>query len=460
MNIRELRQRRAGLNTEAKGIFAAARADGDRVLNDEESARVEAIYAEMDQLDAQIARAERHREIQRNLDVDADAGAAGDANAATDRRVAAAARGPGDGNAAPRFASLGEQMHAVIRAGHPDIREVDPRLQAIGMSAGPTGLSEGIAADGGFLVQTDFSNELLQNTYENGEIASRIRRIPVGPNSNGMRFNGVDETSRADGSRWGGIRAFWTAEAGLKNATQPKFKRITMELDKLTGLCYATDELLQDSTALESWLRQAFADEFTFKIEDAIVNGIGAGMPLGFLNSGAVITVPKVTGQAAATIVAQNILAMWARMPARSRKNAVWLVNQDAEPALFQLMILVKNVAGTENVGGFPIPQVTYLPPGTNGNEYGMLMGRPVIPVEYCATLGTAGDIVLADLTQYLAIDKGPMQSASSIHVRFIYDETVFRFVYRFQGQPIWQQPMTPYRGTNTQSPFVVLQTR
>jgi HK97 family phage major capsid protein len=151
---------------------------------------------------------------------------------------------------------------------------------------------------------------------------------------------------------------------------------------------------------------------------------------------------------------------MWARMPARLRKNAVWLCNQDIEPQLYQLNIKIKNVAGTENVGGIAIPAgVVFTPAGQNGNAYATLMGRPVIPVEYCATLGTAGDIILADLSQYLGIDK-PIAAASSMHVRFLYDEMTFRFVYRFNGQPTWASAVTPYKGTNTVSPFIILQTR
>ncbi|RUU47413.1 phage major capsid protein [Mesorhizobium sp. M6A.T.Ca.TU.002.02.2.1] len=444
MNIKVLRQKRADLVKEAQGVFDVATTE-NRGLTEAEAARDDAISAELTDIDAQIGRAERQMERQRSI------GANADANSDADQRD----RGGRGGE--QRFATLGEQMMAVARAGNPDYRgAADSRL----IIAGPTGLSEGIAADGGFMVQTDFNNELLQNTYESGEIASRVRRIGIGPNSNGINMNGVDETSRANGSRWGGILSYWTGEAQLKTASQPKFRRIKMELDKLTGLCYATDELLQDSTALESWLRQAFADEFVFRIEDAIMNGNGSGMPLGFLNGGSTITVNKETSQVAATIVAENILKMWARMPARSRKNAVWLVNQDVEPQLYQFNIKIKNVAGTENVGGIATPQVIFTPPGANGNQYATLMGRPVIPVEYAATLGTAGDIVLADLSQYLAIDKGPAQVASSIHVRFIYDETAFRFVYRFNGQPIWAAPMTPFKGSATQSPFIALQTR
>lgn len=444
MSIKVLKDKRAALVKESAALHEAALQAGTYTAEQEK--RDDEIGAELKALDSAIDRQEANMERLRSVGADLDA------NTQADQRDQS---GRGDGK---KFSSLGEQMQAIARAGNPDFRgQTDSRLKFEGAG---TGLNEGVGADGGFLVQTDFQTELLQNVWETGEILSRVRRIPVGPNSNGIAFNGVDETSRANGSRWGGIQSFWTPEAGLKQPSQPRFKRIKMDLFKLAGLCYATDELLQDSTALQSWLTQAFRDEMTFKVEDAIVAGTGAGMPLGFLNSGATITVAKETSQVAGTIVAENILKMWARMPARMRRNAVWLVNQDVEPQLLQMSIKVKNVAGTENVGGFALPQVIYSPPGTNGNTLGTLMGRPVVPVEYASTLGTAGDIVLADLSQYIAIDKGGVQEASSIHVRFIYDETCFRFVYRFNGMPIWSVPMTPYKGTATQSPFVTLATR
>jgi len=448
--LKILRQKRADLSAEGTGILDKAQAE-NRIMTADESARLTAIEAEMDSLNGQIAQAEKHQERVRALgDVSSR-----DDNEAADRQQAGDRQ---DGR--PRFSTFGEQLRAVAMAGMPGA-QVDQRLQGFGeMRSGPTGMSEGIAADGGFLVQTDMAADLLQTVFQGGEIASRIRRIPIGPNSNGLRANGVDETSRANGQRWGGVQAFWTGEAGLKRDSKPRFKRISMELDKLTGLCYATDELLQDTTALASWISQAFKDEMVFKVEDAILNGTGSGMPLGAYNSGATIMVAKEAGQAANTIVANNILKMWSRMPPANRKNAIWIVNSEAEVQLFQMMLLVKNVAGTENVGAIAFPQVAYVPPGTNGNQYGTLMGRPVVPVEYAAPLGTAGDIALMDLSQYLGIDKGAVQEASSIHVRFIYDETCFRFVYRFNGQPIMDKPILPYRGTLTQSPFVTLQTR
>ena len=87
------------------------------------------------------------------------------------------------------------------------------------------------------------------------------------------------------------------------------------------------------------------------------------------------------------------------------------------------------------------------------------LMGRPIFYVEQCPTLGTVGDITYADLGEY-AFAKKPLQSAVSIHVSFTSGQTVYRFVWRVNGQPLWESAVTPFQGTNTQSPFVAVGTR
>jgi HK97 family phage major capsid protein len=283
-----------------------------------------------------------------------------------------------------------------------------------------------------------------------GEVVSRVRRIPISAGSNGLKINAIDETSRADGSRWGGVQVYWTAEAAQKTPSKPKFRQMELDLKKLAGLFYSTDELLQDASALQSIAMEAFSEELNFKIEDAIFNGTGAGQMLGIMNSGALITESKEAGQAASSIVYDNVLKMWSRLHARSRPNSVWFIDQSIEPQLYKMSLAV----GT---GGAPV----YLPAGgASAAPYATLFARPVIPVEYAAALGTVGDICLFDLSQYLMIDKGGLETASSMHVRFIYDEMVFRFVYRVDGQPIWNSALTPKSGGSTQSPFVVLEGR
>jgi HK97 family phage major capsid protein len=342
-----------------------------------------------------------------------------------------------------RFKSFGEQMAAVIQAGRPG-GKVDPRL------LNATGLSEGVSSDGGFLVQQDFANDLLQDVFETGKLVSQCRKQTISGNANGIKINGVDETSRAS-TRYGGVLAYWKDEAGTKTASKPKFRQIDLSLKKLIGLCYATDELLEDAAALESFLGQAFRDEFNFRLDDAIINGTGAGMPLGILNAGCLVTVSKETGQAASTIVTENIVKMYARRFAGQTGNYMWLYNQDIEPQLFTMSLNV----GT---GGMPV----YMPPGgLNDAPYGRLMGLPAMAIEQCQTLGTAGDIILANLKDgYIMAEKGGIKQDMSIHVQFIYDESVFRFVLRVDGQPVRASALTPFKGSNDLSHFIALEGR
>lgn len=435
MDLNQMRDKRKALAEQARGIHNKAEVE-ERALSVDESRLFDDLDAQVSDLSQRIDREERLRVVEEDQGRPVREPQRPDP-AGGERR------NPGE---AKRFVSFGEQMQAVYRASL-DPRSTDPRLSTRAVS----GMSEGVPSDGGFLVQTEFSTELLKRTYETGQLASRCRRIPISGNSNSIKINAIDEISRADGSRWGGVRAFWTAEAGDKTNATPHFRQIDLSLKKLTGLAYATDELLADAGALDSVLMQAFSEEFGFKLDDAIMNGDGVGKPLGILASPALVSVAKEAGQPADTLQPENLIKMWSRCYNRSRLNSIWFINQDIEPQLFTLGIQV-------GVGGSTV----YMPPGgLSGQMYGTLFGRPVIPVEQCQTLGDKGDVVLADLSQYILIDKGGVQSASSIHVRFVNDESVFRFVYRVDGQPIWHSALTPYTGSaNTVSPFITLNAR
>ena len=341
-----------------------------------------------------------------------------------------------------RWSSLGEQLIAVKDFARSNGFKVDPRLKA------PTGLSEGIPADGGFLIQTDFDTNLIQNVFASSELIKRVNRKPLGGDSNSIKIPAVNDQNRADGYRHGGIRAYWTAEAGEKTPSYPTFAQVALELKKLVGLTYVTDELLQDASFLEAWISESFRDEFGFKIQDAIINGDGAGKPLGILNAPNLVTVDAQSGQGTSTIVAENIIDMYAARVGVNTSKYVWLINQNIERQLFTMGLAVGS-------GGGPVYMV---PGGLSQAPYGTLMGLPVLPCEQCASLGTKGDIILADLSRYIMIDKGTIQAASSIHVKFTTDESCFRFVYRCDGQPMDKSYITPYKGvTSYQSPFIVL---
>ena len=344
------------------------------------------------------------------------------------------------------FKSLGEQLDAIRRASTPGY-SIDRRLTDI---KAISGMSETVPEDGGYLVQTDFASELLKLTHETGLLTSRVRRVPVGANANGLTINAVKETSRATGSRWGGVQVYWREEAGTVTAKAPEFRRMKLQLNSLMGLCYATDEVLADATALGSVIQQAFSEEFAFVLDDAVLRGSGNGQPMGILNSNAYVSIAKEANQLADTVVFENVLKMWSRLWARSRGDSVWYIHQDVLPQLAQMAMVV-------GVGGVPV----YMPAsGISGTPYGSLFGRPVVEIEQADTVGDQGDIMLLDLSQYLMIDKGGLDAAQSIHVRFIYGENTFRFTLRTDGQPIWNSPLTLFNSSTTVAPFVLLDAR
>lgn len=437
MNPDELRKIIDAKLAESSALIQQVKAGHRTGFSTEENEQYYALQAEIDRAEVLLKAVERQAEQEAHYREPAREAARPEVGASA--ATATLTRPTG-------FSGLGDYLQAVAKSSAPGAY-VDPRLLNPQAAAGA---NEMVPSEGGYLVGTQQSNELLQITRETGLLVSRVRHIPIGAGFNSIKLPQINETSRADGSRFGGVQVFWTGEGEEKTASKPNFRGEALYLEKLTGLFYATDELLQDAVALESIARQAFASEFGFKLDDAIVRGTGAGMPMGILNSPARIAVAKESGQPAATIVAENIINMWSRLNAPSYNRAIWAVNPAILPQLMTMSIAV-------GVGGVPV----WMPAGGLAGAPNMtLMGRPLIPVEQASALGTEGDIILFDPEEYIMIDKGGMQEASSIHVRFVYDETCFRWVLRTNGQPAWSTALTPANGSVTTSPFVTLATR
>jgi HK97 family phage major capsid protein/HK97 family phage prohead protease len=317
--------------------------------------------------------------------------------------------------------------------------EHDPRL-----IRAASGASEGDPTAGGFAVPEQFVQRLIGSIYEESTLGQLVTTDETDKPLGGTKIPAIDETSRVDGSRWGGVRVYWQGEGDQLAGSFPKFKSLKIVPKKLTGLCVVSAELVADVPMLSAHLERVFASEMGFRLDLGILTGSGSGMLQGILNSTALITVPKLVGQASATIVAENVNTMWSAMPAPCRKRAVWIASEDVAAQLDQ------------SAGGF---SGIYMPAGSDGISEPRLKGRPLLEVEQASPLGQVGDLVLADLSQYQIV-RGPLVSAVSMHARFVNDEVVFRFVVRMDGQPFWTSPITTYNGSGLRSPFVAIGAR
>jgi HK97 family phage major capsid protein len=335
------------------------------------------------------------------------------------------------------FETAGEFFKAVKNAAYYPGQQ-DKRL--LGLKA--TGMSENVPADGGYLLAPQIATGLIERMYNTGEILQRVASDQIGPNSNSMLYNAVDETSRATGSRFGGLRGYWMAEGGTITSSKPTFRQMELKLKKVAALCYATDEQLADTVALESWLNRTVPEELRFQVEDAIFQGNGVGKPLGIMNGPALVSVTRIDAN---EIDATDIANMWARRWV-GVNDYVWLGAPSVFPQLINLVI-----------GNFPL--LLPINGGAQGDPTFSIYGKPFIETEYNAALGTTGDLMLVSLSQYQTINKGGINAASSIHVQFTTDETAFRFIYRIDGQPLWSSALTPFNAGATKSPYVVLTT-
>ena len=353
------------------------------------------------------------------------------------------------------YANIGEQLKDIAIMGMPnpnrsDYTAASERLMKIQAEA--SGAGETIPSEGGFLVDTDKASMLDRNVIATGLLSQRCFNVPCSANSNSLELNLMDESSRATGSRFGGIQVYMKAEADLMSGSKPKFRQPTWKLKDVYGIFYATNDLLRDASQLTAVVNRWFPIEFGFKIDDQIVNGNGGGNALGIVNAGCTVSQAVFTGQGtrasnANKIIYENVVQMNARLLSSSDADGIWLVNRELLPDIMLMTLPV----GT---GGAAV----YLPPnGAAGRPYSTLLGRSILPIEQCQAPGTVGDIILADLNEYLLLTKGGIESAASIHVRFLYDEMTFRWVYRFDGAPIRNKSLTPYKGSNALGPFVTL---
>lgn len=341
---------------------------------------------------------------------------------------------------------------SLIRGEHPNCPKLGKYNDTLMRRAvaTPDGMYENSEPDGGALIPPDFTTQIWERVYSQENILGRTQSYTVSGNT--MTIPANAETSRADGSRWGGVLSYWEGEAQQLTGSRPKFRNLQERLKKLAVLTYITNELLSDSaTALEQYISRVAPDEIAFKTTDALINGNGAGIPLGIINDPAFIQVAKDTGQATKTISYTNVMNIYNTMWAPSRARAIWCYNQEIEPQLWQMALPV----GT---GGVPVFQ----PPGVGNGVTGsgsstpytaQLYGRPAIPLEQCPGLGSVGDLMLIDWSQYITITKGSIQSAMSIHLKFDFDETAFRWIFRLDGQGAWSAPLTPFK-TNLSKTF------
>lgn len=314
------------------------------------------------------------------------------------------------------------------------------RVKAL-LEKSTTGFNEAQDADGGLFLLPQIAAGLLQTTAQLSNFPSQAMNFPLAGVT--YEMNALVDKNHSTNIA-GGVTVSRFGEGGNPAKSKAAFEKITWKVSKQGGYTDITEEMLADVPAMAGMIPGLFKRAFDAADErDFVYQGAGAGEPLAALAAGnpALVTVSKEVGQAADTIVLENILKMRARIVDYS--SAYWYATQDVIPQIATILN-----------GDKPI----FLQAGTT-DVTDTILGRPVIYSEYAGAIGDLNDFAIVAPKHYGIANRQGITSQSSVHVRFLQGETTLRFVKRNDGQPLWKTFLTPVNGT-TKSPFVNLQAR
>jgi HK97 family phage major capsid protein len=347
-------------------------------------------------------------------------------------------------NVGTEFKTFGEMLTAI--QGWAKLGRKDDRLHWYSDKDGQIvvtkDLIEAVGASGGFLVPTEFIEQLYAVMAEDNFVRQRATIIPMRRRQ--VNIPVLDQTgTTANVPHWfGGMTFYWAEEATEKTESDPAFRQIEMVAHKLIGYTRAADELVEDAAiSLDALLsgELGFVGGARWHEEYAFLQGTGAGQPLGVIPAGATITVARAADGAIGFADLANMMENF--LPTG---QGVWIITQSAMADLIQL----NGPAGN--------PSYIWQPNARDGVP-GYLLGYPVIWCEKVPRIGTSGDVVLADWRYYLIGDRKAITVESTQFDRWRYDETSWRMVHRVDGQPWLSAPLTYQDGSTQVSPFVIL---
>jgi HK97 family phage major capsid protein len=332
-------------------------------------------------------------------------------------------------------------------------------LEARGLKGQSRAMSEFSGSTGAFAVPTDFTRQVFDHARNQKDTPFARCRV-FRSKSKEFHLPTFNETSQADGSRWGGLLARRQTSGATLIESDAGLGGVGFKLEPLFVYTIASSDLVADAPLLTDFLDEAVGLELAWVASDEILNGVNVDGCAGLLRPDgtthpAVITVAKLSGgQTPQTLYAENVDQMVQSLWPPSRKNACWFVTHDA---MQQIEEGIKS-----NTQITPGNAIWYLDDG-QGGVWPYLRGMPIFLCEQSPAFSSLGDLALLDLTQYgLAIHVQGREGATgefmqSEHFLWGTDQIAFRWKLRIAGAPLWSKPVTMKRTGKQTSPFVVM---
>lgn len=307
-----------------------------------------------------------------------------------------------------------------------------------------TDQSMGTDARGGYAIPPQFIANLLSVSNTGGVVrSSNPMVLPSGGSSpdEPVTMPALDQSDHGESptvpKTFGGVELSWISEGAEKPQTDFKLRLITVTPYEIAGSLDITDKLLRNWSAAGNVISTLFTGARVAAEDSAFLSGNGSGKPTGVIGHAATIAVSRQTAGSFTYIDATNMLSSLLMRGG----SPVWVLNQSVMPKL----MLMQDPEG----------HYIWQPNATTGVQTSLL-GYPIKWSERSPILGNAGDVLLADFSNYLIKDgSGPFIGASE-HVRWRENVTVFKTFWNVGGTPWLTQPYMTEDGLQ-RSPFVTL---
>jgi HK97 family phage major capsid protein len=311
------------------------------------------------------------------------------------------------------------------------------------------GMTERIPSEGGFLVPWVLTEQILNYTA-GAIIRPRATVVPMTSLQQAVpTLSAFDESE--GGQALGGMTFSVVEEGDTIPATAPAFDRLQLEARKYAGyLQNVPSELLSDAaSSMGDLLGRIIAEGYAWYEDELWINGTGTGQPQGLVNAPGALLVDRAVESVVG--LADVAAMMEALHPAAERGRACWLVNSQ----VFDYFL-------TLSLGVGESPSATYVP-ASEWLEFDSaagcwrLIGLPCFPHDHNPALGDNGDVILADLSQYLIGSLLALTvELSAAGAGFASDTVNIRVRSRIDGRFWPQSTFTTAAGASV-SPLVVL---
>jgi HK97 family phage major capsid protein len=270
-------------------------------------------------------------------------------------------------------------------------------------------LSEGTAADGGYLFPDEFRAELIKTLTGPFTMRSLVNVIPM--RRDVMKIPLLESRPKVT----------WTAENETKSTTTAHFDERTLTARKLAAILYSSDELIEDSTELDvvKTIISLFGDAITDEEDRVILAGNGTTQPTGIVT--AVTATTYATRTCNGNLDFSDIINTYYDLGQPYRNKAKWVVASANVRELRQL----------KDTNGQYIWQ-----PSVKENEPDRMLGKAVYENDY---VGEA-TILFGDFKRAYALGdrkKMTVKVTQDTETAFTKDQTAIRVVARIAGN-VW----------------------